>query len=36
MIMLKLKPDILDKFHADALRVDIVPAEGSDAGGLDD
>jgi hypothetical protein len=36
MIMLKLKPDILEQFHGDALRVDIVPAEVPDVGGLDD
>jgi thioredoxin reductase len=30
MIMLKLKPDVLEQFHGDALRIDIVPAEGSD------
>ncbi len=35
MIMLKLKPDVLDRFHGDALRIDIVPAVGPDADGLD-
>lgn len=28
-IVLKLKPDLLDRFHGDALRIDIRPAEGS-------
>ncbi len=36
MIMLKLKPDILEEFHGEALRIDIVPAEGPDVGGIDD
>ena len=32
MIMLKLKPDILDKFQGDSLRIDIVPAPSGDYG----
>ncbi len=37
MIMLKLKPDILEQFQGDSLRVDIVPAPGGkgDAGETD-
>jgi len=27
MIMLKLKPDLLDRFHGDSLRIDILPLE---------
>jgi hypothetical protein len=27
MIMFKIKPDLLDKFHGDTLRIDIVPLE---------
>ncbi|MFH1130777.1 MAG: FAD-dependent oxidoreductase, partial [Pseudomonadota bacterium] len=27
MIMLKIKPDLLDKFHSDTLRIDILPAD---------
>ena len=37
MITIKLKPDILDKFQGDTLRIDILPAEGKeDEGDLDD
>jgi hypothetical protein len=27
MIIFKIKPDLLDKFHGDSLRIDILPAE---------
>jgi len=30
MIMLKLKPDLLDKFHGDTLRIDILPLAKED------
>ncbi len=30
MIMLKIKPDLLDRFHGDTLRIDILPSEGDD------
>lgn len=37
MIMLKLKPDILEKFQGDSLRIDILPrGSDGDAGGNDD
>jgi thioredoxin reductase len=38
MIMLKLKPDMLDRFQGDSLRVDILPAPAGEgeAGGTDD
>jgi NADPH-dependent 2,4-dienoyl-CoA reductase/sulfur reductase-like enzyme len=35
MIMLKLKPDLLDRFHGDSLRVDIVPGGAPEAGEAD-
>jgi NADPH-dependent 2,4-dienoyl-CoA reductase/sulfur reductase-like enzyme len=31
MISLKLKPDMLDHFHGDTLRIDITPADGGNA-----
>jgi hypothetical protein len=30
MIMFKIKPDLLDKFHGDTLRIDILPLEKED------
>ncbi|MBN1652338.1 MAG: FAD-dependent oxidoreductase [Deltaproteobacteria bacterium] len=36
MIMLKLKPDILERFQGDALRVDLVAAEEVDGESFDD
>lgn len=30
MIMFKIKPDLLDKFHGDSLRIDILPLERSE------
>ena len=27
MIIFKIRPDLLDKFHGDSLRIDILPAE---------
>ena len=32
MIMLKIKPDILDEFQGNTLRVDIVPLEQGEGG----
>jgi len=35
MISLKLRPDLLDRYHGDTLRIDLVPREGGEEGGAD-
>jgi hypothetical protein len=32
MISLKIRPDLLDRFHGDTLRIDLVPRDGDEEG----
>jgi hypothetical protein len=32
MISLKIRPDLLDRFHGDTLRIDLVPLEEGEEG----